>query len=169
MAKLTKKQAQALWEKAWDALANYQAALAEIIEKQAWLPLGHETFTDAWLATRRNELTLDKALQPLVIYQMITEGLTSDEIAELVPGVGPATVDSLKRQRKNGVPAEDASTAIDVKTHPRLTRPHTLHLYVGSEQMDEFHQIAAKHGLQVLTVALEAVTKRFRELSNEGD
>jgi hypothetical protein len=168
MAKeLTRKQAQSLWEKAWDALANYQAALAEIIETQAWLPLGHETFHDAWLATRRNELTLDKALQPLVIYQMISEGLTNDEISELVLGVGPATVDKLKRQRKNGVPADQASTASDVKAHPRLTRPHTLHLYVGSEQMDEYHRIAAKSNGHVLAIALEAVDKRFRELANE--
>lgn len=167
MSRLSKKAAQALWDKVWQTLSDHQAAIREVIEKRAWEPLGYESFSDAWLGMNRDEITLARELRPHVIYQMLSEGLTVDEVADAVKGAGVEIVDRMNQERKAGVPPDQAST---VKQHARLTRPHTLHIYVGAEQMEEFHRIVNALGYpssHVSTVALEAVEKRFRALANE--
>lgn len=163
----TKKQATAVWDRLHDALANAEAALKEIIANQLWIPAGYETFTDAWIATQ-SDVMIAKELRPHVIYQLLAEGLTVDEVDDAVKGVGAHTIDQLNRQRKAGVPPENAS--VIVRNHQRTTRPHTLHLYIGAEQVEEYHRIVAGLGLPstaVLSIALEAVEKRFRELASE--
>lgn len=156
------RAAEKLWNLLHDQFVNIQEVMVQIISTRAWEPLGYSTFTEAF-TERLSGVTLASELRPHVVYQMLDEGLTADEIAEQVKGVGPEGVEAAARQKRNGVPA-DAAT---VKAHPRLTRPHTLHMYVGAEEMESFHAIADKHGLSVLAIALDAVEKRFKELNDQ--
>jgi hypothetical protein len=167
MARLTKKQAQAMWDRVWQTLSDHEAAIREVIDKKAWLPLGFETFADAWFGLNHNDISLARELRPHVVVQLLSEGLTEDEVADAVKGIGPELAARINKERKAGVPADQMSL---VKQHSRLTRPHTLHIYVGAEQMEEFHRIVTSLGYpstHVLAVALEAVEKRFRALANE--
>ncbi|WP_156442347.1 hypothetical protein [Mycobacterium sp. IS-1556] len=96
-------------ERLWQAL-NPLPVIAEVIERRAWEPLGFETFTDAWRAQGLADVTLPVETRPYVVYQMLGERVPTDEIALLVKGVGPQTVESLKRQKSNGVPPSAASS-----------------------------------------------------------
>lgn len=157
---ITARQAEALWSKLHEHFVNAQQAIKDIIANQAWLPLGYDTFAAAW-ADRMADVTLAAECRPHVVYQMLAEGLTPDEVSLNTKGVGPDTVAEIDRQRKNDVPAEHV-----VVRHRRRnpTPPRYLSLELGVTRMREYRRVAAVHGQTVEEIALGAVRERFAEL-----
>jgi hypothetical protein len=158
-------EAKAEWQGLRDDLSSAEQRIRKIISKKLWLPIGYPTFTAAWKAELADS---DFGLRTLrhVVYQMFTEGLTVEEVAAEIDGVGIPTAEQLQADQDAGIPPEQASTR--VKGHPRLLRPHTLHIYVGAEAMDEYHRDADTVGLSVLGAALEAIEQRFKEIHEEA-
>lgn len=166
VVELTSQQAVALWQQLQQHFVNAASVIEEIIERRAWEPMGYESFTEAWHA-QMGTVTLALEVRPHVVYQMVTEGYDYDAIAEMVKGVGRDRVESLDRQRRNGVPARDASMSV-VREHMRkqASVAGTLHIPVGPIALQRYKQIAAKRELTVEQIAAEAVAQRFQELSN---
>ena len=132
----TKNPAVAVAENLWEALRSgflgTEKTIVEIIKARAWEPLGYETFTDAWVKEVA-DISIANELLPHVVYQMFAEGLTVDEVAETVKGIGADRAESLDRQRRHGIPAHAASM-YEVRPshappppsrrhHPRRRRP----------------------------------------------
>ncbi|SPM43591.1 hypothetical protein MNAB215_5817 [Mycobacterium numidiamassiliense] len=58
---------------------------------------------------RAGRITLPAELRPRLVYELLDEGMSVDEVADIVKGVGPQTAEALKDQYLDGVPAELAS------------------------------------------------------------
>lgn len=153
------------WQGLRNDLSSAEQRIRKIIANQLWLPLGYLDFKAAWKAELAD---CDLGIRALrhVVYQYLDENATVEEIAEEVHGVGIPTAEALSRDREAGVPVDQSTT--HVRSHPRTLRPHTLHLYVGAENMDQYHEDAEVMGISVMGVALEAVEMRFKELHEQA-
>ena len=98
-----RRQASELWR-----ALDPRGVIEDIIETRAWEPLGYSSFSEAWPAEMA-DITLPAELRAHVVYQMLADGTSVDDIACAVKGVGRDRVESLKRQRLSGVPPGDAS------------------------------------------------------------
>jgi len=126
--------------------------------------MGYESFTEAWHA-QMADVTLAVEVRPHIVYQMLTEGYDYDAVAANVKGVGRDRAESLDRQRRNGVPACDASMST-VRRHLRR-KPGvaaTLHIEVGPIALRRYQKIAERIGETVEAIAAEAINARFEAL-----
>lgn len=159
--KLTKRQATALWAKLHQHFVNAEEVVREIIDTRAWEELGYKTFAEAWKATM-SDITLAVEIRPHVVYQMLGEGWSAADIAEAVKGVSSEGVESLERQRDNGVPVDYAIVNRHVRRKPSPSE--TLHITVGYAMLQEYRRIAAKYEMSAEEIAREAVAERFAQL-----
>lgn len=165
VAKMTRTQAVDLWVSLRHHFVNAAAVIEQIIETRAWEPLGYDSFTEAWNA-QMGEITLAVEVRPHVVYQMLTEGYDYDAIAEKVKDVGRDRAESLDRQRRNGVPAKDATMTV-VARHLRK-RPSVagvIHIPVGPIALRRYQRIAEKQSTTVEAIAAKAIADRFGELA----
>jgi len=162
---LSQKQATLLWSKLRQHFINAATVIEEIIERRAWEPLGYESFTEAW-HSQMEGVTLAVEVRPHVVYQMLTEGYDYDAIAEKVKGIGRDRAESLDRQRRNGVPARDASMSV-VREHLRKqpSAAAYVHVPVGPIALRRYREIAEKREMTVEQIAAEAIAARFEELT----
>lgn len=166
VAELTAKQAVALWGKLRQHFINAAAVIEEIIERRAWEPMGYASFAEAYHA-QLADVTLAVEVRPHVVYQMLTEGYDYDAVAAAVKGIGRDRAESLDRQRRNGVPAADASmTTVRRHLRKKPTAASTIHVEVGTIAMRRYQKIAEKLGMTVEQIAAEAIAERFEVLAN---
>jgi hypothetical protein len=99
----------------------YVRTIDDIIDAKDWMTLGYNTFIEYWI-DRFGDITAGLDLRPQIVYIMIDEGNTDDEIAVAVKGIGPEGVANLRRQKNSGVPAGKA----DVNRKPSRARPKAL-------------------------------------------
>lgn len=156
--------ADQLWKRLESNLLDAQSTIIAIIDARAWEPLGYESFSKAWIDRIMSTVTISAELRPHVVYQMFSEGLTSDQVADVVKGVTPETAARLKEQQEHGVPADQASTV--VRRHRRKLPGEWgfLHLKVSTAELKDWHRIAKKHRRLAKDVAVEAVRAAFDEL-----
>lgn len=159
---ISQRRAKQLWAKLNQHLVSAEKAIQEIIEAKAWEPLGYGTFAEAWAAEMSNS-SLASEIRPHVVYQMLDEGWTAEDIANAVKGVSPNGAALLDRQRRNGVPPNHAV----VREHYRrpASPPSHIRIDVGATMLGEYHRIALEVGESVEAIALEAIRERFRELA----
>ena len=155
--------AEKLWAKLRTGLLNTEKTIAEIIHDKAWEPLGYDSFTEAWSA-KLADITIATELRAHVVYQMLHEGSDYDDIAHAVKGVGRDAAKVLDRQRRNGVPANLATTAVRAYTRRKPDTAKVLHLHLGSMKLQRYRRIAKKLDLSVEQIALEAVESVFAKL-----
>lgn len=163
---LSQEQAVALWQSLRNHFINAARVIEQIIEKRAWEPMGYESFAEAWNA-QLADVTLAVEVRPHAVYQMLSEGYDYDQVAASVKGVGRDRAESLDRQRRNGVPACDASMST-VRRHLRR-KPGvaaTVHVEVGPIALRRYQEIAERVGESVEAIAAEAIATRFEALSN---
>lgn len=155
--------AEDLWEKLHKTFLDMEQTLTTIIASKAWEPLGYSSFTTAW-ADKMSDITLASEIRPAVVYAMLEEGATVEEIADTVKGVGPEQAETLKRQKDNGLSAKDAS--ILVREHGR-SRPqrHFVSIEVDGDTRQEWDRIAKAHDTTIEAIALPAVQAAFEALT----
>lgn len=162
---LSERQALSLWKSLRTHFVNAAKVIEAIIEQQAWIPLGYESFAEAWNA-QMSDVTLATEVRPHVVYQMLAEGYDYDAVARSVKGVGHDRAESLDRQRRNGVPARDASMTV-VREHLRKppAPPSMLHIEIGTIAYKRYQKIADRLGTTVESIAAEAIKTKFKELA----
>lgn len=165
VAEMTRAQAVELWGKLRTHFIDAAKVMEDIIQSRAWEPLGYDSFATAWNA-QMGDVTLAVEVRPHVVYQMLTEGYDYDAIAERVKGIGRDRAESLDRQRRNGVPARDASMTV-VRRHRRKlpSAAGTIHVQVGPIALKRYQQIAEKRETTVEAIAAEAIAVKFGELA----
>lgn len=146
-----------LWNNLRTQFLAFQDTLEEIIYKKAWM--GHASFFEAW-ASKMSDITLAAELRPHVVYQMLAEGLSVEDIAANVKGVGVDRVESLKRQKTNGVPARDASRATSRKWHNKADDGTTI---VREHERGPKSEAGSLH-LELGPLKLKVVTREARKL-----
>lgn len=164
VTEISSRLAQQLWAKLQQHFINAGRVLEEIIERRAWEPMGYSTFSEAWTAEMA-DITLAVEVRPHVVYQMLAEGLSIDDVAGAVKGVGRDRAESLSRQRKNGVPANHASMTT-VRQHLRKSpsTQDTIHLRIGATRLARYQLIAKRADRSVEEIAAEAVEAAFSRL-----
>lgn len=160
-SKISKVQAQILWTDLRNCLVNAGTTIEKIVQARAWEPMGYPSFSEAWAAQMSNIL-LAKEIRAHVVYQMLADGLDTEDITDLVKGIGPDAAQQLARQRENGVPADYAVVNKHLRRKP--TAPDTIHIKVGSTMLSEYRRVAAQKGFSVEDVARQAIAERFREI-----
>lgn len=138
--------AEKLWKKAHSSLFNFQKVIIEIIDSKAWEPLGYGSFAAAWI-DKMSDIKMTVEIRPHVVYQMLSEGMASNEIAIVVGDVAADSVDWLDQQRDHGVPPDKATTR---RPHPRRKKlPYdTLFIKLNSataakiKRVDNWQEIA---------------------------
>ncbi|EHB47614.1 hypothetical protein MycrhDRAFT_5740 [Mycolicibacterium rhodesiae JS60] len=173
---LTASQEMNLWRKLRTHFLSFQDVLEEIIDKQAWASSGFKTFSEAW-AHHMSDIVLAKELRPLVVYQMLAEGLSVDQISETVKGVGPDTAKALQRERANGVPPTAAkgkwfnkeSDTTRVRGHVRKKpkAPSTIHIELGVRKLQRVRKAADALGIKPEEFAAKAIEEKLASLSSE--
>ena len=166
VTEMTRAEALELWGRLRQSFINAATAMEEIIEARAWEPLGYGSFGEAYHAQMEG-VTLATEVRPHVVYQMLTEGYDYDAIAASVKGIGRDRAESLDRQRRNGVPAKDASLSV-VREHLRKqpSAAAYVHVPVGPIALRRYREIAEKRGMTVEQIAAEAIEARFQELAD---
>lgn len=154
--------AENLWERLHKTFLDMEETLTTIIRSSAWIPLGYNSFTDAW-AARMSDITLASEIRPHVVYAMLDEGATVEEIADTVKGVGPEQAENLKRQHDNGVPAKEASVVVS-KHRRRLPQRHFVTIEIDGDTRREWCRIAKEHDTTIEAIALPAVQAAFEAL-----
>lgn len=175
---LTARQESNIWRKLRNHFLAFQDVLEEIISKQAWTSSGFASFSEAW-AHHMSDITLAAEIRPHVVYQMLAEGLSIEEIAGAVKGVGADTAQSLSHQRESGVPAQLASLGgrkskwfnnpkdtTTVKTHERKMpkAPDTLHVVLGIRKLQRVKRAADKLDITPAEFAAQAIEIRLAEV-----
>jgi uncharacterized protein YhaN len=169
-SKLTKRQADALWQQLRQHLTNAEQVMQEIIARQAWIAQGYSTFAEAWQANHMSDITLASELRPHIIYQLLDENEAVVEIAKAVKGVTPQQVSDVSQQRNAGVPVDRATVRRQPRKPMSVVRQHlrskpaepgTIHVEVGVDNMREYRKIAHDYGMSVEAIAAEAISERF--------
>lgn len=163
-ATMTQRDALALWKKLATQFAATERTIQEIIDRRAWEPLGYSTFNEAWNA-QMGSVTLASELRPYVVYQMLEEGQTPADVAATVKGVGESKAKQLARQRRNGVPPQDASMYLVGEHMRRKPKPPSVaHVPVGARNLKTYQRICHDLGLDFEKVCAEALAEKFAAL-----
>jgi len=105
-----REHAEALWQDLRNAFLNFKEILQKIIDERAWIPLGYSSFGVAW-KHYMSDITLASEIRPHVVWPLLAEKLSDDEISETVKDVGPEAAKNYRRQWENGIPADHATAA----------------------------------------------------------
>lgn len=151
--------AERLWLNLQSNLLDFHKTLIEIIESEAWKPT-YETFTDAWTA-RMSNISFAQELLPHIAYQMFNEGRTTNEITEVVQGIGPEVAAILKEQQDSGVPADEATTVVRQHRRKLPGEWKWLRIKVGADEIRGWKRIARRNGTSMQAVALTAIRAAF--------
>ncbi|HKS94584.1 MAG TPA: hypothetical protein VJV74_00460 [Terriglobia bacterium] len=171
------KDAIDLWDQLRVGLFLVEDTIQKIIEQKAWEPLGYDSFFEAW-DDKMSDISLAKEIQIRAAYQMLAEGVDADRIAMSVKGIGPRTVENIKRERENGLTADQARGAAP-RTSATRDKPNfrrstftkdpeprsVIKIDVGPTMFAEYARIAKKLGRSVPDIAKEAIEARFAELA----
>lgn len=158
--------AEKLWERLHTTLIDTQKTIIEIIQARAWEPLGYESFAKAWV-DRMADVQIGIELQPHVVYELLNEQMPLDQIAEMLSGVGPETVNNLARERENGVPPEYAKGRSS-RPRPR-SAPATLFLHLGKERYAQWADRAASIERSVEDIAVEVLDRHFSGIGEQSE
>lgn len=156
--------AEHLWERLEANLLDTQNTIIAIIDAKAWEPLGYESFSKAWVDRIMSRITIASELRPHVVYQMFEEGLTTDQVATIVSGVGKETAEFLKRQKDNDVPA-GAAEIIVRKHNRRKPEKHWITFEVTGDEMMAWRKLARKQKRSVNDLAAAATRALFEEMA----
>lgn len=153
---ITKANAQKLVSSAKVSLADFYEAIKKIIEKEAWVPLGYEGFTELYDA-EFSGLPLAEEMKPTIVYAMIEDKATDFQISKAIPGVGPEKIKSARRQKKSGIPASKASLTF-VQEHIRGPREtHWVRARITSAQQEDMKAIGVFYEQTMEEMVLEAI------------
>lgn len=170
------RQAQKQWGLLRQHFVNFVRVLEYIIEMRAWEPMGYESFSEAWTA-QMGDITLAAEFRPHVVYAMLAEGASVEDIANGVKGIGRPRAEALKRQRKHGVPADAAS--MSTKWHNKnvdttLVREHerkkpaeasTVHIVLSPLKYKRYQKLAQKIGISLEDLCRDAIDEKFKSLA----
>lgn len=163
---ISKKNAEALWNELASNLLAAEESIKEIIKNRAWEPLGYESFYEAW-NDRMSHIEIARDFRGIIVYQMLAEGHSDNEIAHSVKGVGPETALGFRRDRAAGVPADKAKGKVLVSPFERkapASEQYRLTLVFSVEEIRAFSAKAKALGASVDAVAIAAVRAAFSEL-----
>jgi hypothetical protein len=141
-------------------LIGAQRGFIRFIEGRLWEPLGYESFEKCYI-DRLSDITIASQLWPHVVYELLGEGLSDEQVAMAVAGVGPETAAILRGQKDSGVPAEKATTKGQGKRRPAST----IFVHVGEEAYATYSAHALSIGRKLNDLTLEIVTSWFEENS----
>lgn len=163
--RITKARAEKLWNLLRSSLFTAQEAIAEIIEKRAWEPLGYSTLLEAW-HKELNDVSLTASPLIRVVYALIDEGATDAEIGDVVKGISLTGSAVLRRQHDNQVPPEHATLYITGNNGRQrgVGSRGTLFIHVGPEVLAQWTRIARDHDSGPAELATEILVREFAAL-----
>ena len=157
---LTPAQATKLWSDLRGHFVNAEKKIIEIIEARAWEPLGFESFAEAWASKMQGVPLATDAVRAHVVYAMLDGGLTDSEVLDATgigSQIGPNSVDALRRQRSNGVPASSASTRVRSHIRRNPSAPRTVHVQLSADEYAAFRECAAERESDTATLAAQLI------------
>lgn len=160
---ISKKNAEALWNELASNLLAAEESIKEIIKNRAWEPLGYESFYEAW-NDRMSHIEIARDFRGIIVYQMLAEGRSDNEIAHSVKGVGPETALGFRRDRAAGVPADKAKGKVLISPFERkapASEQYRLTLVFTVEEIRQFSAKAKAQGVTVDEIAIAAVRAAF--------
>lgn len=173
---ISMKQAQKLWALLRQHFVNFERTLEEIVETRAWEPMGFASFSEAWHHHMR-DVTLAAEFRPHVVYAMLAEGASVDDVAAGVKGIRRDRAESLKRQRESGVPAnlasmstkwhnkQDDETVVSEHVRKKPAQASTVHIDLTAMKYKRYQRIAKKVGASLEDICREAIDEKFKALS----
>lgn len=159
---ISKKKALEVTQEIRNAFIVTTDKIEYAIAEEVWVPLGFASFTE-WWAHYFSDLLLGNAIKAHVIYQMIAEGFSNDQIADVVPGVGPTTVNVVRRNKDSGLPPGAHAVRGHVAKDP--TAPRFVTVEFTATRLKNYNRIARKFDTTVAEIAKEAIESRFKELA----
>lgn len=157
---ITQTEAESLWSALVDAFNDVEGALSRIIKAQAWVPLGYDSFSQAW-ADKMKGVHLAAELRAPVVYAMFAEGLDVEEVRKSLgvgSGLAKGSITVLKTQRDLGVPAGQATTR--VRSFSRVatrSKPGFLHIDLGEDLLADYQDRADAVGADLKKIVIDAL------------
>jgi hypothetical protein len=150
---ITLAEAEALFDELRDGFANLARTMERIIATRAWEVMGYSSFAAAWRIHMSGVPLRTNLERALVIYEL-GETETPEEIAALVPEVGPVTVEAVLNRKALGLAAKGISMrkcGADEyirREHP-VKKPgarRKVHVDLGEERYQELLTLCSKVG-----------------------
>jgi hypothetical protein len=123
-----------------------ETAVVEFIRCRGWEALGIESFDKFW-TEQMADIKIAHAVLPNVLAQLFDEGLTDEQAAAAVSGVGVDTAGAVRRQLDHGVTPEQATTTTPRRTPSAITAVWTLR--VPAPKKAAWAEAAARNGVTV--------------------
>lgn len=162
---MNQREAEAQWAELRSALTNVEQVIKNIIATKAWKPLGYETFGEAWDA-RMQGVALANNIKPYVIYAMLDEALTLEDITTST-GWGMDQVSRAAEDYHFGVPVDGATV---VRQHVRRAPGERKMIHIPFEP-DEYawlHDFARRQGRDIAREARIAIVSHFEALEADA-
>jgi hypothetical protein len=159
--KLSKMQAKRLSNEIRDGLVVTAQKIEMFINGQGWIALGHSSFEAWWNAEHLSDTLLGREIRPIIVIQMIENGMSDMEVSLKVKGVSPSTVSNIRRQKEIGIPHDK----ITVRQHSRKTppsKPSVLKLDLGPRVLARYRKAAEAEGLSLEKIAISLLREHFR-------
>lgn len=154
---ISKVKAANLVKHAKTSLRYFYKAISEIIEQEAWRPLGYDNFTKLYEA-EFSGMPLAEEMKAPIIYAMLNDHVTDYDINKAMPRVGPSKIASARRQKEAGIPADKAYLS-NVSAHSRKMPPKKFwaRAELTKKQHNELVAIGEAYGKNIGQMTLEAI------------
>lgn len=152
----TLQKARSLDEKLVASWSKFSQDLTNFVEAEAWVPLG---FTSLAAYLRERNFTLVAVEHKVeLVYTLIDQGASNEDIAHAVPGASEWTAEGIRHQKETGLPPGDAAfrpprrptdDVVGVGAHYR-NRPSAIrrcHADLGVGEYVECSRIALAEGM----------------------
>jgi hypothetical protein len=158
-------EARRLWEQLRLHFVKIEQAIQQIVEQEAWAPLGYSDFAEAWSEMMSGYPLPTAEAKARVAYAILDSGRDAQAVVGATGGViADRIATRLAEQHRIGVPAGSASTR--VRAHFRSQPSPRVHLSLELRQgeIEDLESIARARGLDVKSEALRAIRSHFRAL-----
>ena len=152
--------AEKLWGQLATSLLATEKLITQIIHDKAWEPLGYHSFTEAW-AARMADTRLGGELRAHVVYAMLREGSTPENVAAAINGISHRVAEQLADEMAAGVPASSAGQ----RRRPRDPSPFkTVFVPVPRATHAKWERIAKSNDTTLGGVAFAALSEAMSEM-----
>lgn len=164
---ISKRAAEALFEKLHKQIANLEKTIIDIIERRAWEPLGYASFADAWQDRMSDVPLATQVMKAHVVYALLdTED--AESVADMACGVAINTVRVLERQKNRGIPPDLATIQPSRQSRSGNTRtkPHVVHAPVTVGEYSAWNDVAKSEGMPLSEYCTNVLRAHFEAVTN---
>lgn len=159
--KAQQRRAEKLWNDLRSSFFTQQETFKTIIQERSWEALGFDSFAAAY-SHYLSDIALAKELIPHVVYALLDEGESHEEIIRNVKGLSDSGLAAIVRQKQDNLPP--GAVRRKPRKHPAARDSH-LNLEFTPEEIDLWRIMCKDLEIGLHETAVKAVRDAMRSVS----